>query len=106
MKPQTKHPEHGIAMLVVLFALILVSAIGLALMFSTNSETGANSGFRQSNLSYSAARSGAEALRAPMRITVATAGISDMLPTLPSGGAAGRVYLSQPPASEHVRPCD
>jgi len=106
MKPQTKHPEHGIAMLVVLFALILVSAIGLALMFSTNSETGVNSGFRQSNLSYFAARSGVEELRDRMRITVANGGISDILPTVPIGGAGGVVYITNPLGSENVRPWD
>src|SRR5215813_11693450 len=100
MKLQTNHSERGIAMLIVLFALILVSAIGLALMFSTNSETGVNSGFRQSNLSYFSARSGVEELRDRMRVTVASGGISDILPAVPIGAVGGVVYITNLDTSE------
>src|SRR5947209_577616 len=106
MKRPTNHSERGIAMLVVLFALILVSAIGLAMMFSMNSETGVNSGFRQSNLSYFAARSGVEEMRDRMRIPVASGGISDILPAVPIGLAGGVVYLTNPLGSETVAPWD
>src|SRR5205085_9725704 len=106
MKRPTNHSERGIAMLVVLFALILVSAIGLAMMFSMNSETGVNSGFRQSNLSYFAARSGVEEMRDRMRIPVASGGISDILPAVPIGLAGSVVYLTNPLGSETVAPWD
>jgi hypothetical protein len=68
MKRHKRISERGIALIVVLFALILVTAIGLGLMFSTNGETGVSFGYRNSNLSYFGARSGAEELRDRIRI--------------------------------------
>src|SRR5579864_1196672 len=87
MKLKAKHSQRGIALLVSLFALILVTAIGLALMFSTNGETAINSGFRQSNLAYFAARSGVEEARDRMRYKVASNanGLADYLPDVPVG---------------------
>ena len=85
MRSTTRKSERGIALLVVLFAMILVSVIGLALMFSTNGETGVNSAFRQTNLAYFAARSGVEELRDRIRTTsldptTGGNGLADLLP--------------------------
>ena len=86
MKRQARKSERGIAMMVVLFALILVSVIGLALMFSTNAETGINSGYRQTNLAYFAARSGVEEVRDRIR---PNGDLPALLPTVPIGSVAG-----------------
>src|SRR5215468_2601146 len=111
MKSTTRKSERGIALLVVLFAMILVSVIRLALMFSTNGETSVNSGYRQSNLAYFAARSGVEELRERIRTkstNVATGanGLQDFLPTVPIGHVsgtpptAGVVYVTNLDATE------
>jgi len=96
MKRQARKSERGIAMLVVLFALILVSVIGLALMFSSNSETGVNSGFRQTNLAYFAARSGVEEVRD--RIRGGGGDLNAWLPQVPIGLPAPALPL--PPANQ------
>jgi hypothetical protein len=100
--------ERGIALLVVLFALILVTAIGLGLMFSTNGESGVSFGYRNSNLSFFAARSGVEEVRDRMRITNSpnANGLQNFLPTVPIGVAAGVLYVTNPRSGETVAPWD
>jgi len=85
--------EHGIALMVALFALILVSAVGLALMFSMNGETSIDAGFRQSKLAYFAARSGLEEVRDRIRNNGGANGLQQLLPTVPIGQANGVLYV-------------
>ena len=42
--------ERGIAMFVVMFALLLLSVIGLGMMYSTNTETAINSNYKDSQI--------------------------------------------------------
>src|SRR3954452_1397085 len=108
MTTHGKKSERGIALLVVLFALILVTAIGLGLMFSTNGESGVSYGYRNSNLSFFAARSGVEEVRDRMRITNSSNanGLANFLPTVPIGVAGGVLYVTNPRGSETVAPWD
>src|SRR5690348_10220139 len=108
MKRHRRQSERGIAMLVVLFALVLVSVIGLALMFSTNGETSVSSGFRQTNLSYFAARSGVEELRDRMRnkSTDVAGGLQDYLPQVAIGAAKPSLPLNQVPGVVYITNLD
>src|SRR6185312_4540097 len=97
--------ERGIALLVVLFALVLVTAIGLALMFSTNGDASLNSGYRQSNLAYFGARSGVEELRDRIRLSGVPAGgvlpaNAIVPPAVPIGQPGGVVYVTNLDANE------
>lgn len=89
--------ERGIALIVVLFALMLLTAIGLGLMYMTTTETEIDSNFRSSQQAYFASKAGLEEGRerlrkyAPNAITPPT--------VMPSSGAAGGVIYVINPAS-------
>ncbi|HSE49000.1 MAG TPA: PilX N-terminal domain-containing pilus assembly protein [Terriglobales bacterium] len=61
-----RNGERGIALITVLLALLLLSAIGLGMMYMTNMETSINANFRRQQVAYFAARAGLEEVRARM----------------------------------------
>jgi len=97
MKHRRQNFQRGIALLIVIFALVLVSAIGLAMMFSSNSETAVGSGYKYDQVAYNAARSGVEEMRDRMRYTVAqnANGLNDLLAGLtPIGQNNSVIYIT------------
>jgi len=60
------HKERGIALITVLLALLLLTAIALGAMYMTNMETGINANFRTQQVAYFAARAGLEETRVRM----------------------------------------
>src|SRR5438132_12675956 len=97
MRNSSKHKrDRGIAMLVVMFALLLLSVISLGMMYSTNMESSINSNYRDKQGSLYAALAGLQEARD--RIQPATHNI--VAPTsLPgfiattSAGSAGLIYI-------------
>src|SRR3954466_6520451 len=82
--------ERGIAMLVVLFSVLLLSVIGLGMMYSTNMETSINSNYRDKQGAFYAAIAGLQEARD--RIQPATHNI--VAPTdLPSTSFAYVIYI-------------
>jgi hypothetical protein len=77
-----------VAIFIVIFALLLLSAIAFTLIYSTNTETGVNWNYRQEEIAYFAARAGMEELRDRM-------GIGGQVPPGPGGIAPAPV----PPAA-------
>lgn len=59
--------ERGMALIVVLFALMLLTAIGLGLMYMTTTETGIDSNFRSAQQAYYASKAGLEEGRDRLR---------------------------------------
>ena len=59
--------ERGIALLVAVFALLLLSVIGLGMMYSTNMETSINSNYRDKQAATYAAMAGLQEARDRMR---------------------------------------
>src|SRR6185312_11418617 len=59
--------ERGMALIVVLFALMLLTAIGLGLMYMTTTETGIDSNFRSEQQAYYASKAGLEEARDRLR---------------------------------------
>lgn len=59
--------ERGIALIVVLFALMLLTAIGLGLMYMTTTETSIDSNFRGEQTAYYASKAGLEEARDRLR---------------------------------------
>ena len=55
--------QRGIAMIVALLSLVLLAAIGMALMFMADTENSVNNNYRDSQKAYFAARAGAEQAR-------------------------------------------
>src|SRR5438034_3065450 len=90
MNSLNRKNERGIAMLVVLFSVLLLSVIGLGMMYSTNMESSINSNYRDKQTAFYAALAGLQEARD--RIQPATHNI--VAPTqLPSTSVANVIYI-------------
>jgi len=74
------NPERGVALLLALFALLLLSAIAASLMFMTNTETSVNTNYRSERVSAFAAKAGMEEIRARMPALNTAAKLPTTLP--------------------------
>src|SRR5262244_113040 len=93
--------ERGAAMLVALFTLVLLSVIGLGLMYSTNMESNINYNYRDKQSALYAANAGLQEARD--RIQPATHNIT--APTdVPSLSATNVIYIINPKNGETVAP--
>src|SRR6266436_8555869 len=94
--------ERGMALLLVLLTLLLLSAIGLGMMYMSDTETSVNSNYRDTQLSFFAMRAGLEEARDRMRSN----SIAPLtLPTAMPGAANSILYLINPTgASDAVDP--
>src|SRR5438105_9377416 len=109
--------ERGVAILMVLFALLLLTGIALGLMYLTDTETGINANFRSEQEAYYVARAGLEEARDRLRFGVTINGNNASLPVAANGGggnlmtipptannANGVIYITNPAAGEVVQP--
>src|SRR2546421_8092933 len=84
--------ERGIAMLMVLFSLLLLSVVGLGMMYSTNMETAINGNYRDKQSAFYAALAGLQEARERIRTSGQTYAITP--PTLlPSTSGANVIYI-------------
>ena len=104
-----QNPERGFALFIAMFALMLLSAVGLAMVFSADTETGISANFRdQQNATY-AALSGLQEARdrlipgSPSLISGALAWPAG----IPSAsGLSNIIYIINPANGETVAPWD
>jgi Tfp pilus assembly protein PilX len=90
MSSQTRKSERGIALIIVLFSLLLLSVIGLGMMYSTNMVTSINYNYRDKQVAFYAALAGLQEARD--RIQPSTHNI--VAPTaLPSTSAPYIIYI-------------
>jgi hypothetical protein len=91
------------ALLIALLALLLVSAIGMGMMYMSTTETSINANYRDTQQAFFSMRAGLEEVRDRIRANAPT---PITLPTsMPSSGTAGSiVYLTNPTGSETVDP--
>jgi hypothetical protein len=94
--------ESGVALLIAMFALLLLSAIGMGMMFSANTETNVNANYREKQLAVYAALGGA--MEAKDRLT--SAGDIPVPGGTPSPSAANVIYIINPSGGETVAPWD
>jgi hypothetical protein len=93
--------ERGVALLVAVFALLLLSAIGMTMMFSANTETTINANYREKQIATYAALAGLQ--EAKDRLIAATGDIE--WPTdLPDPAARNIIYIINPTGVDDVRP--
>ncbi len=89
MTTTVRRDERGIALIVVLFATLLLTVIGLGMMYSTNMETAINHNYRDSQVALYAAlaglQEGRERIKYPYEITPPL--------VLPSATAQNIVYI-------------
>jgi hypothetical protein len=97
-----RNNESGIALLIVLMALFLVAAVGMGMIYMSNTETTINTNYRDTQVAFFSMRGGLEEMRDRMR---ASAPSPITLPTaMPSTTAGSIVYITNPGASESVTP--
>jgi len=77
---QHRAPERGIAMITALFALLILSALAVGMMYLATTDTQINANYKESEQSYWGARAGLEEVRARM-MTVG----GDLLASAPTG---------------------
>jgi hypothetical protein len=98
-----KQNKRGMALVMALIALLIVTSIGLGMMFMADTETSINSNYRDEQTAYYAAKAGLEEARDRMR-AAATNPISNSLPTNTPGAVGGVLYILNPTGSETVAP--
>ena len=104
MKRNLNNNERGIALLFVLFALLLLTAIAAGLMFMTSTETNINANYGSAQVSYFAARSGNEEVKSRMQVTAVNS-LDPLLPTTMPGNPNGVLYVvNQTPGDAAVTP--
>src|SRR5579862_5699029 len=102
---RTRQGEQGIALLVAVFALLMVTSIAIGMMFLTDTETAVNSNFRDEQTGYYASKAGLEEARDRMRWNAGTGvTINSSLPSAKPGAAGGVLYITNPTGSETVAP--
>src|SRR5687767_14303162 len=94
-----RNQERGIALLVAMFTLVLLSVIGLGLMYSTNMETVINANYRDKQLAMYGALSGSQEARDRLQPANPTVTVPTELPTLSNHQV---IYIINPKGGETV----
>ena len=99
-----KASEQGIALILALMVLLLLSAVLMGMIMMSNTETNVSSNFRDEQTAFFASKAGIEEVRDRMR-SAATNSLSTFLPTTALPGATnGVLYITNPAAGETVSP--
>ncbi len=108
MSRMMKRDERGMALMMALFALLLLSGIGLCMVLASTTETRIDANYGGSLRSYYAAHSGLEEVRDRISYpsTTLATGLADSLPTDIAGNASGVLYVLNPDGGEIVDPTD
>ncbi|HEX3155557.1 MAG TPA: hypothetical protein VHV32_13080, partial [Candidatus Angelobacter sp.] len=104
-----KRDEQGMALLVALFALLLLSGIGLCMVLASTTETRIDANYGGGLRSYYSAHSGLEEMRDRISYPSSAAsptGLANFLPTAIAGNAGGVLYILNPEGGETVDPTD
>ena len=99
--------QRGVALLIALFALLLLSCIGLGMMYSADTETSINTNYKDKEAAIYAANAGLEEVKD--RLLLAGYGDITAPAGLPSLSAANIIYVINPGASEsfsNIQPWD
>jgi hypothetical protein len=98
-KHNFRHKERGVALLIALLALLLISAVGLGMVYMSNTETSINTNYKDTQTAFFAMRAGLEEMRDRMR-SDATFPIG--LPTAMPGNANSILYILNPSGGADV----
>jgi hypothetical protein len=104
-RKRTGSKERGVALIIALLVLLLITAVGTGMIIMSNTETNISSNFKDEQKAYFAAKGGIEEVRDRLRAGAAN---SLLLPTtlgsaLP-GAANGILYVINPLGTETVAP--
>jgi len=105
---KAKSSERGVALIVALLTLMLLSALLMGMIVASNSETNISTNFRDEQTAFFAARAGVEEVRDRMRPnatpTLATSTYFTTSPTPLAGAPNGILYVTNPSNGETVTP--
>jgi hypothetical protein len=105
-KRNLRNKERGMALLISILALLLISAIGMGMIYMANTETTVNANYKDTQLAFFSMRAGLEEMRDRMRLS---APFPVTLPTaVPNSAVSGSiVYITNPAGpSDTVDPKD
>src|SRR3977135_3991427 len=95
--------EQGIALIVALLMLLLISAALMGMIMLSNTETNVSANFRDEQTAFFASKAGIEEVRDRMRSS-ATNSLSSSLPSTLPGTTNGVLYIANPASGETVTP--
>jgi Tfp pilus assembly protein PilX len=110
---EKRNRQRGIALVLVIFALLLLSAIGLAMLFSSDTETGISVNYRDKQGAIYGALAGLQEARDRIHpltgdlgpgTNLSSGGLNIVPTALPSTSAANVLYLINPAPGETVAP--
>jgi Tfp pilus assembly protein PilX len=87
--------DRGIALVLCILALMVLTGIAVGLMYMTDAETSINSNYRSSQQAYFAALAGVQSVRERMTLANAAPHLITGPATMP-GGAGSIVYVTNP----------
>src|SRR6266700_1235041 len=97
----SRHEERGVALLLTIFGLLLLTAVAMAMMFSSDAETAISVNYRDSQVASYAAISGAQEARDRIQPLSGDLAIAGYLPTNTPDQAGGYVlYIVNPGSNE------
>jgi Tfp pilus assembly protein PilX len=102
-KTKPKTSERGIALVIALLTLLLISAALVGMIIASNTETSISTNFRDEQVAFFAARSGLEEVRDRFR-SGAPNNITASLPAALPGTSNGVLYITNPIGNEVVAP--
>jgi len=103
-KRSSRDRQRGIALLMVLIALLIISAITAGAILLSNTETSISANFRDEQLAFFSAKSGIEEARDRMQAGVANTLRTASLPTTLPGASGSVLYILNPANGETVAP--
>jgi len=98
-----RHSESGIALLIAIFVLLLITAIGAGMIMLTNTEINTSANFRDEQTALFASKAGIEEVRDRFR-SGANNSLSGSLPTVLLGAGNGALYILNPSNGETDKP--
>src|SRR5713101_2312981 len=104
-RKKTGGSERGVALIIALLVLLLITAVGIGMIIMSNTETNVSSNFRDEQTAYFAAKAGIEEVRDRLRAGAANSLLlpTTLASTLP-GAPSGILYVINPLGSETVAP--
>ena len=101
MRTLNRHKERGMALIVALLALLLVTAVGLGMIYMSATEASINTNYKDTQVAFFAMRAGLEEMRDRMRTDSAN---PITLPSVMPGTANSIYYIINPAAGDTVDP--
>jgi Tfp pilus assembly protein PilX len=97
--------ERGVALLIALLALLLISAVGLGMVYMSSTETSINSNYKDTQSAFFSMRGGLEEMRDRMRsnsVPPVPALTVPLVPAAQPGAANSIVYITNPSGASDV----